>query len=224
VRAWRVVRTFRDRRDAGRRLAEQLEHLRGEQPVVVGLPRGGVPVAAEIAASLRARLDVIVVRKLGVPFQPELGLGAVGEGGVRVLNDDVVTLTRVQPADIERVEARERDEVERRAALFRGARPPLPLAGRTVIVVDDGIATGGTARAALQVARAQGARRVVLAVPVAPGDTLAALRADADDIVCLETPDDMMAVGFWYADFSQTTDDEVRALLAANASRADEAH
>ncbi len=210
---------FHDRRDAGRRLARRLEHLRAERPVVVGLPRGGVPVAAEVAAALGVPLDVIVVRKLGVPFQPELGMGAVGEGGVRVLNDDIVALARVSTGDIEQVAARERGEVERRARLFREGHEAMPLAGRTVIVVDDGIATGGTARAALQVARAHGARRVVLAVPVAPGDTLADLSRDADEIVCLSIPEDMMAVGLWYENFTQTTDEEVRAALAAGVAR-----
>jgi putative phosphoribosyl transferase len=208
------VRRFRDRAEAGRQLAAALEHLRGADPVVVGLPRGGVVVAAEVARALGAPLDVIVVRKVGVPSQPELGMGAVGEGNVRVRNADVVALARVTAAEVERVEARERAEVERRARLFRGARPPIPLAGRAVIVVDDGIATGGTARAALEVARALDAGRVVLAVPVAPPDTLAELGAVADEVVALRVPETMMAIGLWYDDFTQTGDDEVQSLLA----------
>ena len=211
---------FRDRRDAGRRLAARLEGLRGEQPVVVGLPRGGVPVAAAVAEALGAPLDVVVVRKLGVPFQPELGMGAVGEGGVRVLNDEVVRLTGVGPAEIAEVEARERVEIERRARRFRGDRPAVALAGRTVVVVDDGIATGGTARAALAVVRAHGARAVVLAVPVAPTDTLAALAGLADEVVCLESPVGFSAVGQWYEDFTQTSDGEVVRLLDDAAARA----
>jgi putative phosphoribosyl transferase len=208
------MRVFRNRREAGLLLAERLRHLGRDQPIVLGLPRGGVPVAAEVARALHAPLDVIVVRKLGVPYQPELGMGAIGEDGARVLNDDVIRLARVTSDDIEAVEAREREEITRRARRFRGGRPPLVLEGRTVIVVDDGIATGGTARAALQVARARGARRVILAVPVAPADTLDALAEVADEIICLEAPTDFFAVGQWYADFTQTTDADVVALLA----------
>ncbi len=212
------MRLFRDRRDAGRQLAARLRHLRGEHPVVVGLPRGGVPVAFEVARALDASLDVIVVRKLGVPFQPELGMGAIGEDGVRVLNDDVVRRARVGPAEVAAAEARERREVERRANRYRSGRPMIPLTGRTVIVVDDGIATGGTARAALQVARAHGARRVVLAVPVAPRESVVEMGTIADEVVALETPTPFYAVGEWYAHFSQTPDDEVIGLLHAAAA------
>jgi putative phosphoribosyl transferase len=214
------MRLFRDRRDAGQQLAAQLGHLRAEHPIVVGLPRGGVPVAFEVARALDAPLDVIVVRKLGVPFQPELGMGAIGEDGVRVLNDDVVRLAQVRPAEIAAVETRERREVERRANLYRRGRPMIPFAGRTVIVVDDGIATGGTARAALEVARAHGARRVVLAVPVAPREALVEMARVADDVVALETPTPFYGVGQWYAQFSQTPDDEVVRLLEAAAPAA----
>jgi predicted phosphoribosyltransferase len=206
---------FRDRRDAGARLAESLEHLRAEEPVVLGLPRGGVPVAFEVAEHLDAPLDVIVVRKLGVPVQPELGMGAVGEDGAIVLNDDVVRLTRVSADELARVEARERAEVARRAERFRGSRRRVDVRGRTALLVDDGIATGGSARAALQVVRAQGARRAVLAVPVGPADTIAAMRAEADEVVCVETPFGFLAVGQAYANFAQTTDEEVIELLAA---------
>jgi putative phosphoribosyl transferase len=204
---------FRDRRDAGRQLAARLRHLRDEHPVVVGLPRGGVPVAFEVALALDAPLDVIVVRKLGVPHQPEFGMGAIGEDNVRVLNEDVVRLAGVRPAELAAVEAREQVEVQRRADLYRGGHPMIPLAGRTVIVVDDGIATGGTARAALEVARAHGARRVVLAVPVAPSESLAAMSSVADEIVVIETPVPFLAVGQWYGEFTQTPDDEVIRLL-----------
>ena len=148
---------FADRLDAGRRLAARLEHLRGQPVVVLGLPRGGVPVAFEVARSLDAPLDVIVVRKLGVPFQPELGMGAIGEDGIRIINDEIVAMARISESDLAAVEARERAELERRARRFRGDRPRSPLTGRTVVIVDDGIATGSTARAACQVARAQGA-------------------------------------------------------------------
>ena len=211
------MRLFLDRRDAGRQLAARLCHLRDEHPVVVGLPRGGVPVAFEVARELDAPLDVIVVRKLGVPHQPEFGMGAIGEDDVRVLNEDIVRLAGVSPVEVAAVEARERVEVRRRADLYRGGRPMIPLAGQTVIVVDDGIATGGTARAALEVARAHGARRVVLAVPVAPSEALAQMRDVADEVVAIETPTPFLSVGQWYAQFTQTPDDEVIRLLRSAA-------
>src|SRR5665811_364017 len=204
---------FTDRIDAGRRLAESLRDLHGSDAVVLGLPRGGVVVAREVARALDAPLDVIVVRKLGVPSRPELGMGAIGEGGVRIINEQVMRFEGITEADLMSVEERERDVLERRAHRFRSGRERIPVAGRTVIVVDDGIATGSTARAACQVARAQGAARVVLAVPVAPPDAVAHLREDVDELVCLATPDDFFAVGQWYRDFRQTTDDEVVACL-----------
>jgi len=211
------MRRFRDRRDAGQQLAAHLGHLRAEDPIVVGLPRGGMPVAFEVARALDATLDVIVVRKLGVPFQPELGMGAIGEDGVRVLNDDVIRSAHIGPGEIATAEARERREVERRAHLYRRGRPMIPLAGRTVVVVDDGIATGGTARAALEVARAHGARRVVLAVPVAPRESIAEMATIADEVVAIDTPTPFSAVGEWYDNFTQTPDDEVVRLLQAAA-------
>ncbi len=207
------VTPFTDRADAGRQLARRLAHLRGEDVVVLGLPRGGVPVAAEVAAALDADLDVIVVRKLGVPFQPELGMGAVGEGGVRVVNRDIVRMAGVTDDDLAAVEAIERAEVQRRARRFRGDRPRVPLEGRTAVVVDDGIATGSTARAACQVARALGARRVVLAVPVAPRGWEARIGTDADEAIALRTPEDFFAIGQFYVDFAQTPDEEVTAAL-----------
>ena len=200
---------FVDRVDAGRRLAGQLEYLRGENPVVLGLPRGGVPVAFEVARALGAPLDVIVVRKLGVPFQPELGMGAIGEDGVRIVNGDVLRMTGVSQEELAMVEKHERAELERRAQHLRGERVRIPLKGRTVVVVDDGIATGSTARAACQVARAQGAARVVLAVPVAPWDWAARVGNDADETIGLHTPEQFYAIGQFYADFSQVSDDEV---------------
>lgn len=204
---------FVNRVDAGRRLAERLQHLGGEPVVVLGLPRGGVPVAFEVARAIHAPLDVIVVRKLGVPNQPELAMGAIGEDGIRVLNDDVIGITQVSERELAAVEARERAELERRARRFRGERPRHPLEGRTAIIVDDGIATGSTARAACQVARAHGATRVVLAVPVAPPGWTSRFEADADELIALETPEPFFAVGQFYEDFSQTTDDEVVAYL-----------
>lgn len=206
---------FTDRTDAGQRLAEALKHLAGEKPVVLGLPRGGVPVAAAVATALGAPLDVIVVRKLGVPYHRELAFGAIGEGGVRVINDDVVRRGGLNPADIATVERAEQAALVRQAEQFRDDRPRLPLEGRTAIVIDDGIATGATASAACQVVRAQGAARVVLAVPVAPADTVAWLRTQVDEVVCLSTPVLFSAVGEWYRDFSQTSDEEVLSLLKA---------
>ncbi|MEU5097422.1 phosphoribosyltransferase family protein [Streptomyces sp. NPDC020996] len=204
---------YLDRRDAGRRLAARLAHLKGAGVVVLGLPRGGVPVAAEVAGALGAPLDVCLVRKLGVPFQPELGMGAIGEGGVRVINDDVVRMGRVTAEELARVEAHEREVLQSRARHYRGGREPADLRGRTVVVVDDGVATGSTARAACQIARARGAARIVLAVPVAPHDWTARLGDDADELVCPYTPRSFFAIGEFYADFSQTDDDEVVACL-----------
>ena len=210
---------FRDRADAGRRLADRLRHLRGEDVVVLGLPRGGVPVAAEVARALDAPLDVIVVRKLGLPFQPELAMGAVGEGGALVVNDRVVRRAHVSEAEFVEAERRERAEVERRALRFRGTGRGWRWQGRTALVVDDGIATGSTVRAACRVARAQGAARVVLAAPVCSPDTACALRAEVDELVCLETPRSFLAVGRYYTDFRPTADDEVAALLQQAARR-----
>ncbi len=204
---------FADRSDAGRQLAARLEYLRDDRPVVLALPRGGVPVGFEVARALDAPLDVIVVRKLGVPFQPELGMGAIGEEGTRVLNPTVVRDAGVSEEQIAVVEQRERTELERRIRRFRGNNERVHIAGRTVIVVDDGIATGSTARAACRVARHQGAARVVLATPVAPSESLESLAYDADEVVCVESPEYFFAIGQWYSDFSQTPDNEVVALL-----------
>ena len=210
---------FRNRRDAGRQLAARLAPLRSERTVVLGLPRGGIPVAYEVARALGAPLDVVIVRKLGLLSQPELGMGAIGEGGTRVLNQNVLSAARVTDRELATVEARERVEVDRRAQQYRGDRPMIKLRGRTVILVDDGLATGGTARAAIHVARDQGASRVILAVPVAPPDSLQSLAADADEVVALYTPSDFRSLGQWYADFDQTPDEEVVALLADAAQR-----
>ncbi|WP_079404962.1 phosphoribosyltransferase [Streptomyces sp. 3211] len=209
---------FTHRADAGERLAEALRHLEGDDPVVLGLPRGGVPVAYRVARALGAPLDVIVVRKLGVPHHRELGFGAIGEGGVRVISEDIVRSSRLRPEDLAEVERTEEAELARQARRFRGDRPRVPLDGRTVIVVDDGIATGATAAAACEVVRAQGAARVVLAVPVAPPDAVTRLGSAADEVVCLSTPHAFRAVGEWYQDFSQTPDEEVVFLLARAAA------
>lgn len=199
---------FRDRRDAGAALAAA---LRGRQDVVVlGLPRGGVPVAAVVADALGAPLDVVVVRKLGVPSQPELAMGAVGEGGVVVRSEQVLRRAGVDPASFTEVLARERSEVERRVARLRPDRPRAPVAGRTAVVVDDGLATGSTARAACAVLRAAGAARIVLAVPVAPAGVAV---DEADELVVVRSPDPFGAVGRWYADFTATSEQEVADLL-----------
>ena len=204
---------FRDRTDAGRRLAGHLASRRAPDVVVLGLPRGGVPVAAEVAAALGAPLDVIVVRKLGIPYQPEVAMGAIGEGDVRVLDDALVAQAGVTPAELDAVERRERATLESRVERFRAGRKRLDLTGRTAIIVDDGIATGATATAAARVARALGAARVVIAAPVGGPD--ATRRVDgADEVICLIQPPGFHAVGSYYRDFQQTSDDEVAALLA----------
>ena len=205
---------FAHRRDAGRRLAARLASMALPDLVVLALPRGGVPVAYEVADALHAPLDVIIVRKLGVPFQPELAMGAIGEGEVRILNDRVVEMVGVSRDEIASVEARERAELARRASRFRGGRDRVDLTGRTALLVDDGIATGATARVACRVARHQGAARVIFAAPVAPPSAIEEVGEDADEVVVLETPAAFYAIGQFYDDFTQTDDDEVVELLA----------
>jgi len=204
---------FRDRRHAGKLLAVAVEELELDRPIVIGLPRGGVPVAAEVAARLRAPLEVWVVRKLGVPFQPELGMGAIAEGPSLVLDRDMVGGLGISNPEVMRVVRREADEVRRRVTLFRGDRPAPDVRGRTVVLVDDGIATGGTARAAVRALRKRGAARIVLAVPVGAPETLDTLGREADDVVCLHAPVSLHAIGLWYEDFEQVGNDEVVALL-----------
>lgn len=210
---------FIDRADAGRQLAQRLLHLRDSDVVVFALPRGGVPVAAEVAGALRAPLDVIVVRKLGVPFQPECGFGAIGEDAVRIIDDRVVRQARLTRQAIASVEARERARLDQRLVQLRGRRPPVPLAGRTAVVVDDGITTGSTARAACLVARARGAGGVIVAVPVGAGGALPSLRHDADEVICLHSPAPFAAIGDWYRDFSQVSDAVVTGLLGQVVTR-----
>jgi len=209
---------FRDRVEAGRRLAARLRDMSWDatdEPVVVlGLPRGGVPVAAEVAVGLDAPLDVCVVRKLGVPGHEELALGAIATGGLRVLNADVVDELGITAATVDAVAAREAAEQDRRERAYRLGRPAVPVAGRRVILVDDGIATGASMRAAIEAMGALGAAATVVAVPVAAPATVVALGALVDDLVCLVEPPSFSAVGTWYEQFTQTTDDEVRAALA----------
>jgi putative phosphoribosyl transferase len=207
--------TFDNRRDAGERLAPMLARRRLRDPIVLGLPRGGVPVAAIVADALGAPLDVIIVHKLGAPSRPEYAIGALGEDGVRVIDETAMRSVGVDVDELASIERAERQELERRAALFRAGRSRRELTGRTAIIVDDGVATGATAAAACRVARALGAIVVVLAVPVAPGDWTRILAGEADELIAVETHSPFYAVGFWYTDFRQTTDEEVVALLAA---------
>jgi len=206
---------FRDRREAGRVLAAGLSAYANRPDVrVLALPRGGVPVGAEVASALGAPLDVFVVRKLGVPGHEEYALGAIATGGVRVLNEDVVRALRIPDRVIDALAAREQEELARRERVYRGHRPPLDVRGRTVILVDDGLATGATMHAAIRALRQQQPARIVVAVPTASPETCAELKTEVDDIICATTPDPFYAVGLWYEDFSQTTDEEVRELLA----------
>jgi putative phosphoribosyl transferase len=210
-------RGFADRHDAGRRLARELERYSGRDDVIVlALPRGGVPVGYEVARSLGAPLDVFLVRKLGVPGHEELAMGAIATGGVRFLNKQVLDQIGLSEAEIQAVAAREGDELRRREALYRGERPPPKVRGRTAILVDDGLATGSSMRAAIAALKQLGPAEIVVAVPVAARETCDVLRAEVDDVVCAVVPEPFYAVGLWYEDFSQTTDDEVRALLGAS--------
>jgi putative phosphoribosyl transferase len=209
---------YRDRKHAGEMLAKALADQAGPDVVVVGLPRGGVPVAYEVARALGAPLDVFVVRKLGVPFQPELAMGAIASGGILVRNENVLRLVPDSDASLELVRRREQAVLEDRERQYRGQRPALDVAGRKVIVVDDGLATGSTMKAAVQALKAGGASSVVVAVPVGPPDTCRELKRLADVVVCLQTPALFSAVGQWYEDFGQTRDEEVGRLLAATAA------
>jgi putative phosphoribosyl transferase len=207
---------FADRAEAGRELAALLRDYAGREDVVVlALPRGGVPVAFEVARELGAPLDVFVVRKLGLPMQPELAIGAIASGGgVRVVNEDVVEAADVGPDTIEEVAARERVELVRREELYRGDRNALAVEGKTVILVDDGLATGSTMRAAVRALRGQRPAQIVVAVPVAPPRPCEELRGEADEVVCAHTPESFVAIGLWYERFPQTSDGEIRDLLA----------
>lgn len=209
---------FRDRVEAGQLLGRELAKRLGTtaDAVVLALPRGGVPVGAEVAKALNAPLDVFIVRKLGVPGHEELAMGAIASGGVRVLNRDVLDYARITQQQIDTVAAREERELSRREAEYRGNRPPLDVRGQTVIVVDDGLATGSTMRAAVQALRAMEPKRIIVAVPVGAAQTYEELRTIADEIVCLRTPEPFDAVGLWYDDFTQTTDAEVHELLSRN--------
>lgn len=205
---------FRDRTEAGRVLAEQVKPFVSDaNPLVLALPRGGVPVGFEVARALHADLDVFLVRKLGMPGEEELAIGAIASGGVRVLNHELIQYLHVPDSVIEEITAREQRELERRELLYREGRPPIPVNDRTIVLVDDGLATGASMLAASRALRPQGARRIIVAVPVAARQTCDEFRREVDEIVCAATPHPFRAVGIWYEDFSQTTDEDVRKLL-----------
>ena len=210
-----MITRFSNRNEAGRRLADKLQHYAHRRDVLVlALPRGGVPVAFEIATALDAPMDVLVVRKLGTPGQGELAMGAIATGGVRVLNADVIRLLRIQQEEIDAVAAEEQEEITRREIAYRGDRPAPDLSGKTIILVDDGLATGATMHAAVKALRVQGPARIVVAVPVAPPSTCRDFEGEADEVICVTAPPGPFdGVGRWYIDFSQTTDDEVREIM-----------
>jgi putative phosphoribosyl transferase len=212
---------FVDRTEAGRKLAKALARYKSQQPLVLALPRGGVPIAAEVATALDAPLDLILVRKIGVPYQPELAMGAVVDGAepVTVRNEDVIRLAGVSEPEFNTIRDQQLAEIERRRKVYLGDRPHTPLAGRCIIVIDDGIATGATTRAALRATRLRKPSRLVLAVPVAPTDTLEKLRGEADEVVCLEDYENFGAIGLFYSDFRQTSDEEVIELLARHSAK-----
>jgi putative phosphoribosyl transferase len=206
---------FKDRSDAGRRLAAALANYKDQQPVILALPRGGVPVAAKVADALNAPLDLILVRKVGVPFQPELAMGAIVDGGAPIIvrNEDVIRLAGIQEAEFKAICDSELAEIERRRQRYLGSRERVDLTGRMAIVIDDGVATGATIRAALRATRMRNPKKLILAVPVAPAENLAELQSEADDVICLEDYEFFGAIGAYYANFSQVTDEEVIELL-----------
>lgn len=216
---------FRDRREAGRVLAQKLSStVHDPCALVLALPRGGVPVAFEVARALPAELDVFLVRKLGMPGEEELAIGAIASGGIRVLNQELIDYLHVPELLVEQLTAREQQELERRERLYREGRPPIPVRNRTVVLIDDGLATGASMLAASRALRPQGAARIIAAVPVAARQTCQELSKEVDEMVCAATPHPFAAVGIWYEDFSQTTDEEVRQLLERAAAEAPRPH
>ncbi|UBM27444.1 phosphoribosyltransferase [Pseudomonas sp. p1(2021b)] len=213
--------TYANRAEAGRRLLEPLsEYANRPDAIVLALPRGGVPVAYEVATALGLRLDLLVVRKLGAPSNPEYAIGAIASGGIKVLNDDVLRAYPVDRARFEAIVARETQELARREKRYRGNRPPLQVKGQVVILVDDGLATGASMRVAVRAVRAQAPSRIVIAVPVSPPETLEALRPEVEEIICPLVPEQMISVGYWYLDFSQTPDEGVMELMHRASLRA----
>jgi putative phosphoribosyl transferase len=210
---------FKNREDAGQQLAERLAHYRDEEPIVLALPRGGVPVGYEISHALQAPLDVFIARKLGAPGRPELAIGAIAQGGVRVLNTYTAQALGITEEYLEQVAARETAEIERRLRLLRGDRPEPEVRGRTVILVDDGLATGATALAAIRAVHRRAPRRLVLAVPVCAEQTAEDIRPEVDDLVCLKTPSNLLAISLWYRNFEQVPDEEVVELLERSVQR-----
>lgn len=213
-----MFQRFKDRTDAGRQLGAMLGHVRGENALVLALPRGGLPVAYEVAHALKAPLDVLNVRKLGVPWHEELAMGAVATGDTRVLNNEIIMAAGVTKEDLEQATAVQRLEIDRRERLYRQGRPAPDMHGRTVVLVDDGIATGATVRAAISVIRAQHPAKLILAVPVAQGSVAAELEREVDELVCVRKPSDLYAIGVWYDHFPQLTDADVQATLARAAA------
>jgi putative phosphoribosyl transferase len=217
----RITPLFRDRSDAGRALASRLiSSVSDQNPLILALPRGGVPVAFEVAKALHAELDIFLVRKLGVPGREELAFGALASGGVRILNEALIADLRLSQKAIENVTSREQVELERREKLYRAGRPAIPVRDRTVVLIDDGLATGASMKAASRALRAEGPRRLIVAVPVAAHQTCDEFQGEVDQVVCVETPDPFLAVGIWYEDFQQTTDEEVQLLLERAARQA----
>ena len=204
---------FKDRVDAGKILAEKLSKYAAEKPLVLGLPRGGVPVAFEVAKALKAPLDVYIVRKLGVPGHEELAMGAIATGDVRVLNESVIGPLQISKEAIETETKKEKEELKRRERVYRSGRAPLVVANRTVLLIDDGIATGSTIKAAIAALKKQKAAKIIVGVPVAPSSTIEELKKEVDDLVCVSTPDFFFAISVWYDEFPQTTDEQVRELL-----------
>lgn len=219
-----TIMPFQDRTDAGRKLAEALGRYKDQEPVILALPRGGVPVAAEVAAALKAPLDLIMVRKIGVPFEPELAMGAVADGGTPIVirNESVIQSAGIDGAGFKAACDTELAEIERRRTLYLGTRERLSITGRIVLIVDDGIATGATTRAALRAARLRNPKRLILAVPVAPSETLAEMREEADEVVCLEKHKFFGAIGFYYQNFRQVSDREVIELLTRFSPKAEQ--